>query len=45
MIFGRITISQSHDASAADVARNMDLDIAEVLRAYEHDEYSDYANA
>ena len=45
MTFGRVKISQSHDVPAAEIARNLDVDVAEVEKAFEHETYSEYRAA
>lgn len=42
MTFGRVKISQSHEVEPETIARNLDLDIAEVERAFDYETYSDY---
>ena len=42
MTFGRIKISQSHDVAAEDIARNLDIDVAEVEKAMLCETYSEY---
>jgi hypothetical protein len=42
MTFGRIKISQSHDVPAEQIARNLDVPVAEVEKAFTVETYSDY---
>jgi hypothetical protein len=42
MTFGRVKISQSHEVPAEEIARNLDVDVAEVEKAFTVETYSDY---
>lgn len=45
MTFGRVKISQSHGIPAEQIARNLDVDVAEVEKAFEYETYSEYRAA
>ena len=42
MTFGRVKISQSHDIPTDTIARNLDVDVAEIEKAFESETYDDY---
>lgn len=45
MEFGRIKISQSHGVTAEDIACNLDLDLADVEKAFDYETYSEFTKA
>jgi len=42
MVFGRVKISQHNDIPVDVIARNMELDTAEIEKAFEVDTYEEY---